>query len=181
MSRLFSERGYYVIDADVLARKAVEPGTETLLKLVNHFGKSILRGDGSLDRAALANIAFAKEDSTAELNAIVHPAVIRLLNEELAAAKERGETVIVLDVPLLFQTGLEMLCDRTVAVTARPEIRCKRICLRDSLSEEQARMRMNAQPADIYYTQRATDVLVNDGDTAVLEEAVAELSRRIGR
>ena len=115
VSRLFAARGFCIIDADILARRAVEPGTEALAALVKRFGKDVLRADGSLDRALLAERAFATAEATAELNAIVHPAVIRLLREELDAAKHRGEAVIVLDVPLLFQTGLEALCDRIVA------------------------------------------------------------------
>lgn len=181
VSRLFAARGFCIIDADILARRVVEPGTEALAALVKRFGKDVLRADGSLDRALLAERAFATAEATAELNAIVHPAVIRLLREELDAAKHRGEAVIVLDVPLLFQTGLEALCDRTVVVTAPPEVRRSRICVRDGLTEEQAQLRMNVQPADAYYTQRASDTLVNDGDETALQSAVEELCRRIGR
>lgn len=181
VSRLFAMRGYYIIDADVLARRAVEPGTKALLQLVERFGAEVLRADGTLDRAALAERAFATPESTAELNAIVHPAVIRLLNEELENAKARGEATIVLDVPLLFQTGLEVLCDCTVAVTAPPEIRLDRICRRDGLSTEQAQRRMNAQPPDIYYTQHATETVVNDSTEEALKQAVEVLCCRLER
>ena len=181
VSRLFAMRGYHIIDADVLARRAVEPGTKALLQLVERFGAEVLRADGTLDRAALAERAFATPEATAELNAIVHPAVIRLLNEELENAKARGEATIVLDVPLLFQTGLEVLCDCTVAVTAPPEIRLDRICRRDGLSTEQAQRRMNAQPPDIYYTQHATETVVNDSTEEALEQAVEALCCRLER
>lgn len=181
VSRLLAEKGYYLIDADRLARQAVEPGTEALTALAERFGAAVLLPDGSLNRAALAERAFATAEATAALNAIVHPAVIRLLKEQLAAAKDRGEAVIVLDVPLLFQAGLETLCDRTVAVTAPPGVRRRRICARDGLSPEQAQKRMDVQPPDIYYTQHATDTVVNDGDETALRQAVEEVCRRIGR
>ena len=80
VSRLFAEKGWYIIDADVLARQAVEPGTAALTAIAERFGNAVLRSDGSLDRAALAERAFATAGATADLNAIVHPAVIRLLN-----------------------------------------------------------------------------------------------------
>lgn len=181
VSRLFAAKGFHIIDADVLARQAVEPGTGALTALAERFGGDVLRSDGRLDRAVLAERAFATTEATADLNAIVHPAVIGLLKEQLAAAQNHGEAVIVLDVPLLFQTGLESLCDRTVAVTASPEVRRGRICARDGLSSEQAQKRMDVQPPDIYYTQRATDTLINDSDEAALSQAVEELCRHIGR
>lgn len=181
VSRLFAARGYYIIDADVLARRAVEPGTTVLSQLAERFGAEVLRADGTLDRAALAERAFTTPEATEDLNAIVHPAVIRLLNEELENAKAHGESTIVLDVPLLFQTGLEVLCDCTVAVTASSEIRLERICRRDGLSVEQARLRMNAQPPDIYYTQRATETVVNNSTEEALKQAVETLCHRLGR
>ncbi len=180
VSRLLAARGCYVIDADVLARRAVDPGTAALAALTERFSAVILREDGSLDRAALAALAFASPEVTAELNAIVHPAVIAMLKDDLAAARARGETAIVLDVPLLFQTRLEMLCDITVAVTAPPEVRCQRIRERDGLTAEQAVVRMRAQPPDDYYASHANRVLENGGDREALAEAVADLCREMG-
>lgn len=181
VSRQLAALGWYIIDADVLSRRAVEPGSVALNALAERFGADVLRQDGTLDRAALAERAFASPEETAALNSIVHPEVIRLLHEELEAAKHRGESTIVLDVPLLFQTGLESLCDCTVAVTATPDVRRRRICLRDGLTAEQAQRRMEAQPPDSYYTQRATDTLVNDGDEVSLNHAIEAWLNRIGR
>ncbi len=181
VSRQFAERGCYIIDADVLARVAVEPGSKALSAIAARFGDDVISLDGTLNRAALANRVFVSETETAALNAIVHPEVIRLMKSELDAAKQRGEAVVVLDVPLLFQAGLESLCGRTVAVSASPEVRLQRICARDGFTPEQAKLRMNAQPADIYYTERATDVIRNDGDEAELRAAVAQLCERFGR
>ena len=181
VSRLLSARGYPVIDADVLARRAVEPGTAALGKLVERFSERILKEDGSLDRAALAAVAFATPDATEDLNAIVHPAVIEMMHRDLETARQNGAEVVVLDVPLLFQAGLETLCDVTVAVTASPEVRLKRICARDGITTEQATARMHAQPMDKYYAERATYVIENNGSVSALHTAVEDLFHRIGR
>ncbi len=179
VSRLLLARGFAVIDADVLARRAVEPGMPALGAIAERFTAAVLREDGSLDRAALAAVAFASPEATADLNAIVHPAVIRLLHEELKMATRNGARVVVLDVPLLFQSGLDALCAWTVAVTAPPEVRRERIRARDGLSEEQANARMQAQPADAYYAERATYTLVNDADREALRRRVDEIFREV--
>lgn len=180
VARRLEAAGWQIIDADVLARRVVEPGEAALEALVERFSASILNADGTLDRAALARVAFASREATAALNAIVHPAVITKMNEELAEAKARGVKVVALDVPLLFQAGLESLCDLTVAVTAPDDVRRERICRRDTLSEEQATARMNAQPPAEYYTSRADRVIDNGGDEAALAAAVAALLAEVG-
>ena len=175
------ERGYKIIDADVLARRVVEPDTPALKALVERFSPSILCADGSLDRAALAEIAFTSPEATADMNGIIHPAVIERMQHDLDAARASGERTIVLDVPLLFQTGLERLCDMTIAVTAPPAVRLARICARDGITEEQARARMKAQPADSYYAERATYTIANNATASELHTAVEDICRRIGR
>ena len=172
VSRLLRAWGCVVIDADELARRAVEPGTTAFLALVKRFSEEILREDGSLDRAVLAKKAFASQEDTKALNAIVHPAVIAMMQEQLQAARDRGDRVVVLDVPLLFQSGTDALCDTTVAVTASPDVRRSRIRERDGLTEEQANARMQAQPSEAYYTERATHVIENNADKQALQEAV---------
>ncbi len=172
VSRLLRERGCTVIDADELARRAVEPGTAALSAIVERFSSAVLRDDGSLDRAALAAKAFASKEDTEALNAIVHPAVIAMMKAELDYARERGDRAVVLDVPLLFQSGTDALCDTTVAVTALPEVRRRRICERDGLTEEQASARMQAQPLESYYTERAAHVIENNADKQALQAAV---------
>ena len=180
VSRLLAARGCEIVDADVLARQAVEPGTAALAQLVERFSEAILREDGSLNRAVLAERAFSSAEATAALNAIVHPAVILMMRDAVAAACERGVRCVVLDVPLLFQTGSEALCDVTVAVTAEPSVRRRRICERDGLTNKQATARMNAQPADSYYAERADRVIRNDGAREALAQEVDALCLEVG-
>lgn len=168
VARVFAQKGCVVIDADVLSRRAVEKGTACLQRLTEVFSADILLPDGSLDRRALATVAFASEEKTALLNSIVHPEVIRMTAEALKAAEAAGKTVAVIDAPLLFQAGMETVCHCTVAVLAPAEIRLNRICERDGLTVEQAQNRMNAQPDDAFYEERATVVLRNNGDLPAL-------------
>jgi len=101
---LLVERGAVLIDADALAREAVEPGSEALAAIVERFGEGVLQPDGRLDRPKLAAIVFADEEALADLNAIVHPAVGRLMTERLTAL-EPTDDIVVLDVPLLAEGG----------------------------------------------------------------------------
>lgn len=181
VSRMLSEDGFYVIDADALAREAVAPGSPCLRAVAERFSPSVLNKDGSLNRTALAQMAFATPAATEALNAIVHPTVIAMMNERLTAAQKRGERTVLLDVPLLFQTHTESLCDSTLAITAPPSVRCARICERDGLTHAQALARMNAQPPDSYYAARATHTLENTGDLSALRKAVDDWRRSIGR
>ncbi|MBQ9415121.1 MAG: dephospho-CoA kinase [Clostridia bacterium] len=166
---LLIARGFEVIDTDALAREAVEPGSPCLAALVNAFSPAILRPDGTLDRAALAERAFADKQAQQTLNAIVHPAVIARTMELLS-----GDTPVgfVIDAPLLFESGLSRVCDRTVAVLCDAAQRKARIMRRDGLSDDRARLRMNAQPDDAYYIEHADAVIRNDGDLDALEAAV---------
>ena len=172
VSRLLASKGCHVVDADKLAHRVTEKGSPALSRIAERFSAAVLCEDGTLNRAELAKRAFATPQDTADLNAIVHPAVIELMKQEIARSQSR---VIVLDVPLLFQSGTDALCDTTVAVTAPPAVREARICKRDGLTTEQAQWRMQAQPSDAYYAERATHVIVNDGTYEDLVQRVETL------
>lgn len=179
VARVLRHHGCVVVDADVLSRRVVEKGSHCLRQLAETFSSAILLPDGSLNRPALAAVAFASREKTQQLNEIVHPEVIRLTHEQLHTAAEAGVRVVVIDAPLLFQAGMETLCDYTVAVLAPAEIREQRIQQRDGLTKEQARHRMSAQPDDRYYRERATAVLMNDGELEILTEAAEALFAQV--
>lgn len=164
VARVLKEKGCMIIDADELARKAVEPHTDCLAALVEAFSSDILHEDGTLNRPALAKCAFASSEHTALLNSIVHPCVIQMTNALLGLARKQEYRVAVIDAPLLFQAEMGALCHCTVAVLASAEQRLQRICERDGITKEQANLRMAAQPDDDYYRSRATVVLENKGD-----------------
>lgn len=171
-ARLLSAAGIPVVDADRLAREVTAKGHPCLLELAQAFSSAILHADGTLNRAALAAAAFACEESTARLNAITHPHILRLAEERFAALQNEGFTLVAVDAPLLFESGMDTMCDRTVAVLAPAEVRQARICERDGITAEQAALRMHAQPDETFYRERADEVLYNDGDLAAFRKTV---------
>ncbi|MFI5246774.1 MAG: dephospho-CoA kinase, partial [Gemmatimonadales bacterium] len=118
VARMLEARGVPVIDADVLAREAVRPGSAALLAIVARWGPGMLAADGSLDRAAVRRLVFANADERRALDAIVHPHVKNERDALLAAARARGDRVVVCDVPLLFEAGLESEFDVILLVDA---------------------------------------------------------------
>lgn len=169
---LLAARGAYIIDTDRLAREAVAKGEPCLTALAARFGEDILRKDGSLDRAALAAKAFADPAEKAALEAITHPAIIARSQELLAAC---DAPLAVIDAPLLFESGMDAICHVTLAVLAPADVRLARICARDGIDETAALRRMNAQPDDAFYRDRATHILINDGDEAQLKQRLTSL------
>ena len=168
----FAAAGFLVVDADVIAREVVRPGGELLLRLAEEFGPEILRADGSLDRRALAALAFSAPERTARLNAILHPPI----RAAIAAAIERaGDTPVLLDAPQLFEGECDALCDVVIGVLADRATRLARICERDGLTRAEAERRMGAQPDDAFYLSRCDRILYNNDDPVSLAEAADRL------
>ena len=175
VARLFEERGATIIDADVLARRAVEPGTVGLRRLVELWGEGILSPDGALDRAALRHIVFEAPEELERLNAIVHPEVERLRDAEFQAAVARGEQVVVYDVPLLFERHLADRFDVIVLVDAPRPLRLERLVRDRDLREDEAMAMIAAQmPAELKRA-RADFIIDNDGTLADLEDRAGEV------
>ncbi|MBE6762879.1 MAG: dephospho-CoA kinase [Ruminococcaceae bacterium] len=164
---LLAQKGALIIDTDRLAREVVEKGTPCLAAITAHFGQDVLREDGTLNRGALAAKVFADPAEKAVLEAITHPAIIARTHELLAAS---DASLAVIDAPALFESGMDAICDTTLAVLAPAAVRFARILARDGISEEAAHLRMNAQPDDDFYRTRADHILINDGDEALLRE-----------
>src|SRR6266852_3263085 len=106
VARMLADRGATIIDADELAREAVEPETQALKDIIKRWGKDVLNQDGGLDRAALRQIVFADQNELDALNRIVHPGVTRLRDREIARARERGDPIVVCVIPLLFERNI---------------------------------------------------------------------------
>ena len=164
---LWRERGALIIDADQLARGAVEPGSPGLRAIATRW-PSVISADGSLDRAALARVVFDDDDERARLNAIVHPRV-RALAEQIEADAVDG-TIAVHMIPLLFEGDYWRTCDATVLVTAPDETRIERVIGRDAGDRRSVRQRMSAQIDPEEARGLATYVIENDGDLATLRE-----------
>ena len=149
VARLLTARGVPLIDADRLARDAVAPGTPALDAIVARWGRAMLAPDGSLDRAALRAVVFRDTGERAALDAIVHPAVGAGRNERLAALEAAGAPVVVCDIPLLFETGLDAECDLIILVDAPEPVRLARLMHDRHLTEADGRAMIAAQrPAE---------------------------------
>lgn len=177
VSRLLASYGAVLVDADVIAREVVAPGTEGLAAVAAAFGSGVLRPDGSLDRPKLGSIVFADKEKLAALNAIVHP-LVRRRTEELEAAAGPG-AIVVNDVPLLAENGLAPLYDLVVVVDASDETRLERLVRLRGMTEEEARARMAAQATREQRLAVADLVIDNDGPLEELAPRVREVWERL--
>lgn len=179
----FRARGWHVIDADAVAREIVEPGEPALVALAERFGEHILREDGSLDRQALARVAFVDDASRTDLDRLTHPRITARIAERLAvlAGEEPGPDplIAVVDHPLLIETGQVARFDEVVVVLADEEVRLERLVEQRGLDAEDVRARMRAQATDERRRAAATYLVVNEGTRAALETAVDEVADRI--
>jgi dephospho-CoA kinase len=169
VSRLLAGHGAVIVDADVIAREVVEPGTPGLAAVVEAFGAGVLTADGSLDRPALAAVVFGDPEARRRLDAIVHPLVRARATEVAAAAPP--DAVVVHDVPLLVETGQAATYDLVLVVEADPGTRVARLVQR-GLTAEDARARMAAQATDEQRRAVADVVLDNSGTPDQLEAQV---------
>lgn len=161
--------GARIVDADVLARAAVAPGSAGHAAVRRRFGDEILDADGTIDRAALRRIVFADDEARAHLEAIVHPEVGRLREQEETRAQNDGELLVVHEIPLLFETGLERDMDVVVLVHAPEQARLRRLVELRGLSESDARAVMDAQMPAESKRARADIVIDNHGSPEELE------------
>ncbi len=140
----FGAAGAAVVDADRLARDAVAPGTEGLKRVVERFGTAFIQPDGSLDRPALGRLVFSDRTARADLEAIIHPEVYRRIGEWFANMPA-GIRVAIADIPLLFETGHQHDFEVVIVCACSPAEQLRRLTVRDGLTEEAARARLDAQ------------------------------------
>jgi dephospho-CoA kinase len=173
--------GATVIDADVLARRAVEPGTRGLAAIVAVWGPAVLDASGALDRAALRDVVFRDPAARARLEAIVHPAVAALREEEYRAALECGAAIVVADIPLLYEVGMEGDFDAVVLVDAPEAVRRARLVELRGLDPAEAGRMIAAQMSAEAKRDLADFIIDNTGTLADLEERAAEVWRALER
>ena len=165
--------GFQVIDCDKTARKATQKGTKGLKALVSVFGKEILLPDGSLNRKALAAKAFKDKQSTDLLNKTVLPYIA-----DIVIKQAEGRDTL-LDSPTLFESGINKICNKTIAVLADKDIRLKRIIARDNLTLKEAETRLNAGKDEEFYRQRANYILYNNGDENAFLKRFSDILKEI--
>jgi len=170
VSALLAARGADVIDADAIVHELQAPGQPVLAAIVERFGADVLAADGSLDRAALADLVFTDDAALAGLNAIVHPAVGAEIARRLEEAA-RGDGVVVLDVPLLVESGRDDMA-ALIVVDLDPEVAVRRLVEHRGMSEEDARNRIGRQASREERLAKADLVIDNHGSPEDLEAEV---------
>ncbi|KAA1399671.1 dephospho-CoA kinase [Aeromicrobium ginsengisoli] len=171
VSALLAAHGAVVIDYDLLAREAVEPGSPGLEAIAQRFGPGVIAADGSLDRPALAEIVFADPAALADLNGITHPAIWQLAAAREAAAG--ADDIVVHDNPLLVEMGAAKHCDVVVVVDVPEDVQVARLVESRGMSEDEARARIAAQASRQQRTGAADLVIDNTGP-------LDELARIVG-
>jgi dephospho-CoA kinase len=174
--------GIFIISADELSREVVFPGTLGLQKIVDAFGGKALHRDGTLNRAMLRHLITTQKTARTTLENILHPEIVRLMHQKIKDAGDSGESVVVVEVPLLFELGLEKEFDLVVLVCLTHDLQVKRLMIRDDVTRKEAEALLRIQMPEEKKKAKSVYVIDNDGDLEQLAERVDRLyEKRIQR
>lgn len=180
VAQMLAEKGALIIDADQLAREVVRPGQPAWAAIVKWLGEEILLADSSLDRQKIASRVFNDKAALQKLNALTHPQVISLFHTRSREfAESDPQKIIVWDVPLLFEAGMEGMVNYVVVVASREETQISRLQERDGLSREEALQRISSQLNLQKKIQAADFVLDNDSTIEFLQQQVDSLWEKL--
>ncbi|KPW03750.1 dephospho-CoA kinase [Pseudoalteromonas sp. P1-8] len=171
VSAIFEELGIQVVDADIVAREVVKPGSVGLTKITAHFGDEILTNNGTLDRAKLRAIIFANESQKQWLNNLLHPLIRETMLSQL---KQATSHYVILVAPLLFENSLEKYCNHTLLIDVPVDVQITRTTARDNVSVELAEQIIASQMSRADKQQKAGDILDNNRP---LEEVKADVQK----
>jgi dephospho-CoA kinase len=169
----FKKLGAYIIDADEISHDLTAKGMPALGELSKYFGKGILRKDGALNRKKLAEIIFSDPESKLRVEKILHAYIISCINE--VAAKKYKKYNIIIDAPLLFEVGLDRICDKIVVIWAPYDVQAERLARRDCLNEEQVKKRIESQMPIEKKAKLADYVVDNTGSKSALGKKIKKL------
>jgi dephospho-CoA kinase len=172
------ESGVPMVDADVLSREVVAPGTPGLAAVRRRFGPDAVRRDGTMDRVRIAQIVFKDKRARLDLEAIIHPAVQKAIDEFFATLPKRTPFAVA-DIPLLFETGRENQFNAVVVVACPRDLQLKRLMERNKLSKEDAERRLNSQLPIDQKVKKATHVIRTEGTFADTDAQVADLIKKL--
>ena len=174
-SEYLRKQGFSIIDADRISREIVEPGTLLLKELEKNFGSGIIKDDGTLDRKALAAIVFSDKEKKSRLDGLMYGHILDEIERKISESQSGEGRGIIVDAPLLFETGLEKKCDQVWLITADEKLRILRVCERDGMDPEEVRARIQNQMADEEKKERAHRIVDNSGSKEALLAQLAEL------
>lgn len=172
VANMLRELAYPIVDADVIARQVVEAGSPLLQEIAETFGREVLHEDGTLNRETLGAIIFGNEEKRSRLNALMHPAIRKLMLSEKDRYIEQGYQTVIMDIPLLFESKLEHYAEKILVVSVSPDIQKQRLMNRNQLSKAEAEARISSQLAMDIKEQRADAVIKNNG---TIEETKQQL------
>lgn len=175
-----SSLGVAICDCDKVSREVMTKGSPCTRELISVFGERIASLDGEINRRALAEIVFFDKTSLERLTEITHRYIKARVFELIDEKRESGEKAFVIDAPLLFESGLDKICDVTLVITAPLEKRVERIMARDGISRELAEKRLSSQLPEEELTRLADEVIVNDKSLNELAESVLDFAERRG-
>lgn len=178
VSNMLKQMGLVVIDADMIARNVVEIGHEAYEQIIDAFGSTILLPDKTIDRIKLGSIVFHDEEKRSLLNRIVHPAVRRKMLEDKDFWIAKGETTIIMDIPLLFESKLTSIVDCTLLVYVDANTQLQRLMARNNLSQNDAEARINSQMPLKDKISLADAVINNNGSIEETRIQVEEILKR---
>ncbi|HJA24170.1 dephospho-CoA kinase [Limosilactobacillus coleohominis] len=178
VSNYLKELGYSIIDADVIARQVVEPGTKGLRMITDTFGEKVLTSDGLLDRQHLAQLVFTSSEQLQQLNRILQPIIRERIQEPISTSKD---PVVVIDVPLLYEQHYEDLCDVVMVVSAQPQQQLERLMNRNHLTMDEAKNRVASQ-MPLSSKERLADVVIdNNGSVEETRQQVKKWLNQVVR
>ena len=173
VSRIFKEEGIPVVDADEIARKIVQPFSKIWCKLVHEFGTDIINPlNNEVDRKKLGNIVFSDEKARKKLNSIMHPAIVSEIIKQALKHYLCGEAMVILDIPLLFETGFSNYVSKTAVVYCDEDMQRTRLMKRDLIDASLATLRMNSQMSLEEKCKKADFIIDNSGNLSETEERV---------
>jgi len=179
VSAMLAELGAAVVDADQVAREVVLPGEPALRQVAETFGQAVLNEDGTLNRKKLGEIVFADEMKRKALEAILHPAIRQVMNDRIdRLERENPGRLVVADIPLLYETGLDARYPEVLVVYVPPDVQLERLMKRDGLTEAKARERLNAQLPIDEKKKRADWVIDNSGTLEETRRQVLDFWRK---
>ncbi|NHN31389.1 dephospho-CoA kinase [Paenibacillus agricola] len=181
VSNMLVQRGALLIDADRIAREVVAPGSPVLQKVAERFGSEVLLPDGTLNRKKLGELVFGNPQALQDLEGLMHPSIRALMRERMEYYEHNHpDKLVVVDVPLLYESGLEAMYEAVVVVYVPRSVQLERLTARDGLSHEQAERRLNAQ-MDIELKKTRADIVIdNQGGLSQTEGQVDRLLKERG-
>ncbi len=172
-SHFFKERGIVVLCADTIAHQVIQPGTTAYKKIVHFFGKEILSPNKSINRQSLGALVFQNRSHLKQLNLITHPEVLKEFKKQIRHFK--NERLVILDVPLLFESGMDKLCNYIILVSLSKKLQTLRIRKRDGLSETEIKKRIDSQMSLAEKRKRSDFIIDNSGTLAKTKKQIEKI------